>query len=143
MTPNSSVFFGRNDPMDCHVFVLRPPCRNKQAGKSRQALFCTSDTITSLPRHSTAPRKGTSQLLLLAIPLLRLCSEQQPGNKDHCTRCALRSNCNHIAISSTPEGLLLAVALLRLCSEQQPGNKSADSRGEPAVQYISHAPRGD
>ena len=43
----------------------------------------------------------------------------------------------------TPEGLLLAVALLRLCSEQQPGNKSADSRGEPPVQYISHAPRGD
>ena len=52
-----------------------------------------------------------------------MCSEQQPGNKDHCTRCALRSNCSHSAISSTPEELLLAVALLRLCSEQQPGNK--------------------
>ena len=53
MTPNSSVFFGRNDPMDCHVFVLRPTCKNRQACKSRQALFCTSDTIISLPRHTT------------------------------------------------------------------------------------------
>ena len=55
--------------------------------------------------------------------MLRWCSEQQPGNKDHCTWCALRPNCSNDAISSTPEGLLLAVALLRLCSEQQPGNE--------------------
>ena len=56
--------------------------------------------LTCSPRFRDGHPLETPEGLLLAVALLRLCSEQQPGNKDHCTWCALGSNCSHSDLCS-------------------------------------------